>query len=250
MWVKPGQASVHLLRSVRIDTSKSNTNNTTIQGKRKNQTNNQRIVVVIFLCLHFMSIQFEFTYEPPATDVVHKYLCVGLLLVERAAITHSNLLEPPWHVGVGTVYTSELLPPHHDVVTALHLSVLRVGPLSTVPGHYNLPLKNAAAHQGTWGTVVPRPELGGPHDHVLQHQVPASPVLTPHAGYHCQHWNISDHVTTTNVTCCVAQYNTLCGPALWGHQAHHPHQSRTQTTKTTFRLHDTSLSSTEVYRCS
>ena len=45
-------------------------------------------------------------YEPAATDVIHEDLCVGLLLVERPTIAHSDLLIPPSNVVVNTVNTS------------------------------------------------------------------------------------------------------------------------------------------------
>ena len=46
------------------------------------------------------------SYEPAAADIIHEDLCVCLLLVERPAVTHSDLLIPPSHVVVGPVYSS------------------------------------------------------------------------------------------------------------------------------------------------
>ena len=45
-------------------------------------------------------------YEPAATDIIHEDLGVGLLLVQRPTIAHSDLLIPPSNVVVGPVNTS------------------------------------------------------------------------------------------------------------------------------------------------
>ena len=65
--------------------------------------------------------------------------------------------------------TSELVSPHHDMVTALHLPILGVCPLRPVPGDDDLPLQYSAPHQGTGRTVVLSAELCCSHHHVLQH---------------------------------------------------------------------------------
>ena len=72
--------------------------------------------------------------------------------------------------------TSELIPPDHDMMAALHLPVLCVCSLRSVPGNDDLPLQYSAPHQRTGRTVVLRSELCGSHHHVLQHQVPPRPV--------------------------------------------------------------------------
>ena len=45
------------------------------------------------------------SYEPAAAHIIHKDLCVCLLLVERPPVTHSDLLIPPGYIVVGPVNT-------------------------------------------------------------------------------------------------------------------------------------------------
>ena len=64
------------------------------------------------------------TYEPPATHVVHEYLCVVPVLIQRSSISHSNLLVFSVNVWVSLVNTSKLVSSNQHIVTTLHLTIL------------------------------------------------------------------------------------------------------------------------------
>ena len=57
------------------------------------------------------------------------------MLVEGAAVADPDLLVVPGDVGVGEGDAPELVPAHHHLVAALHLTVLTRRRGCPVPGH-------------------------------------------------------------------------------------------------------------------